>query len=141
MLGDAKRGDIDSTAAAYAQGDVRGVRLRRLHHQRLPGARRGAPSCAYRERGVFVLCRTSNRIGRRRAGRQVDGRKVYEHVARRRVEWNGHGNCGLVVGATYPAELARVRALAPGLPILIPASARRAATRRRAARDAPAARS
>ena len=68
----------------------------------------------YADRGVFVLCRTSNPSAPDVQDAQVDGGPLYEHVARRAVEWNEHGNCGLVVGATYPAEIERVLLMSNG---------------------------
>jgi orotidine-5'-phosphate decarboxylase len=79
----------------------------------------------YHGKGAFLLCRTSNPGGddfqnQRLAG--VEGQPLlYEHIARlAQGPWNLNGQLGLVVGATYPAEIERVRALAPTLPLLIP---------------------
>jgi orotidine-5'-phosphate decarboxylase len=120
VLGDAKRGDIDSTATAYASALFEAFDFDACTINVYQGYDAAAPFLHYRDRGVFVLCRTSNRSAPDVQDGQVEGRRVYEHVARRAVEWNEAGNCGLVVGATYPAELSAVRSIAPGLPILIP---------------------
>src|SRR5262245_30887123 len=120
VLGDAKRGDIDSTARAYASALFEAFGFDACTINVYLGHDAAAPFLSYRDRGVFVLCRTSNRSAADLQDGLVDGRPIYEHVARRAVEWNQAGNCGLVVGATYPAELSAVRAIAPGLPILIP---------------------
>jgi orotidine-5'-phosphate decarboxylase len=120
VLGDAKRGDIDSTAVAYARAMFEAFDFDACTVSVYLGRDAATPFLAYAERGVFVLCRTSNPSAPDVQDAQVNGGPLYEHVARRALEWNEHGNCGLVVGATYPAELARTRALAPGLPILIP---------------------
>ena len=90
------------------------------------------PYLAYADRGVFLLCRTSNAggddlqmlTGRRRA--------LYERVARLAVGWNRGGQLGLVVGATYPPELARVRALVGDMPLLVPGIGAQGATSRAA---------
>ena len=83
-----------------------------------------APFVSYRDRGVFVLCRTSNPGAadfqdlRCRHGRGY--RPLYQMVALRAAEWNTHGNVGLVVGATYPGELGILRRSHPDLPFLVP---------------------
>jgi orotidine-5'-phosphate decarboxylase len=120
VLGDAKRGDIGSTATAYASALFEAFDFDACTINVYQGHDAAAPFLRYRDRGVFILCRTSNRSAPDMQDGEVGRWKVYEHVARRAVEWNQAGNCGLVVGATYPSELAAVRALAPGLPILIP---------------------
>ena len=83
------------------------------------------PYTQYADRGVIVLCRTSNKGGSdlQFLDVEVDGRRMplYQHVARLVAErWNGNGNCGLVVGATFPAELAQVRAIVGDMPLLVP---------------------
>ncbi|HEY3081036.1 MAG TPA: orotidine-5'-phosphate decarboxylase [Chloroflexota bacterium] len=120
VIGDAKRGDIDSTAAAYARAlfEVFGFDAGTVNAYQ--GADAVAPFLAYRDRGVFVLCRSSNRSAAELQDCRVGDQTVFERIASLAVAWNGAGNCGLVAGATYPAELGRVRALAPGLPLLIP---------------------
>ena len=70
---------------------------------------------------MFILCRTSNEGAGEFQDLKIDGEPLYKAVARHVVDgWNEHGNCGLVVGATYPKELKEVRAIAPNLPILLP---------------------
>jgi orotidine-5'-phosphate decarboxylase len=78
------------------------------------------PFLAYPERGVFLLCRTSNAGGDDLQMLDVAGGRLYEHVARLAKRWSTNGQLGLVVGATYPAELARVRAIVGDLPVLVP---------------------
>jgi orotidine-5'-phosphate decarboxylase len=80
------------------------------------------PYRRYDGRGLFLLCRTSNPGGDDlQAQTLADGERVYERVARLAAgPWKQGAQLGLVVGATYPAEIARVRELAPGLPLLIP---------------------
>jgi orotidine-5'-phosphate decarboxylase len=80
------------------------------------------PYLAYQGRGAILLCRTSNPGGDDlQAQKLQNGERLYEHIARLAAgPWNRSGQLGLVVGATYPAEVARVRELAPTLPLLIP---------------------
>ncbi len=78
------------------------------------------PFLQWEEKGVFVLCLTSN-AGSADFQRFSDGKlPLYEKVALKVREWNVRGNCGLVVGATHPQELARIRRLVAELPLLIP---------------------
>jgi orotidine-5'-phosphate decarboxylase len=80
------------------------------------------PYLKWHDRGVIVLCRTSNAGARDFQDLEVDGKRLYRHVAERVAQrWNGAGNCLLVVGATYPAELAEVRAaVGTQVPFLVP---------------------
>jgi orotidine 5'-phosphate decarboxylase subfamily 2 len=112
---DAKRGDIGSTAEQYAQGSLRALRRRRGHAVALHGLRLGQPYLKYEGKGAFLLCRTSNPGGddlQNQRLADVEGQPLlYEHVARlAQGPWNLNGQLGLVVGATYPAEIERVRA-------------------------------
>jgi orotidine-5'-phosphate decarboxylase len=75
----------------------------------------------WEERGVIVLCRTSNPGGSDLQFLNVDGQPLYQHVARLVAEkWNSNGQCALVVGATFPQELAQVRAIVGDMPLLVP---------------------
>ncbi len=79
------------------------------------------PFLRHPEHGVFVLCRTSNPGSGDFQSLDVDGEPLYAHVARRAVEeWSKIGDCGLVVGATYPDELGAVRAIVGDMPLLVP---------------------
>ena len=79
------------------------------------------PWLAWRDRGVILLCRTSNPGGSDLQALDVGGERLFERVARLAAgPWNVSGQVGLVVGATFPAELARVRAIAGDLPLLVP---------------------
>jgi orotidine-5'-phosphate decarboxylase len=80
------------------------------------------PYLAYERKGVILLCRTSNTGGADLQGQTlISGDTVFEHIARlANGAWNRNGQLALVVGATYPEEIERVRALAPTLPLLIP---------------------
>ncbi len=117
---DAKRGDIASSAAAYAKAAFERWNADAVTVNPFLGADGVEPFTAYADRGVFLLCHTSNPGARDIQELTADGRFVYEHVAALAVAWNGRGNVGLVVGATYPGELARVRRIAPEAWILLP---------------------
>ena len=121
IIGDAKRSDIGHSAAAYATGlfDYFGFDAATVNPYL--GHDGVAPFLGYRDKGIFILCRTSN------AGAAdfqdlpiAGGEALFLRVARKAGEWNTHGNGGLVVGATYPEELRQVRELCPRMPILIP---------------------
>src|SRR6266699_2616208 len=125
VIADAKRGDIGNTARNYASAlfDVYGCDAATVSPYL--GYDSVAPFLAYREKGVLLLCRTSNPGARDFQDLLVqeengETRPLYEVVARRVQSWNEAGNCGLVVGATYPQELRAIRSLCPGMPILVP---------------------
>ena len=118
---DVKRGDIGSTAEQYAREAFERYKADAVTVNPYMGFDSIEPWLAYSDRGVFLLCRTSNPGGADLQMLDVGGEKLYERVARLAAgPWTGGGELGLVVGATVPAELARVRALAPGLPLLVP---------------------
>lgn len=125
VIVDAKRGDLGNTARNYATSvfDIYGCDAVTVNPYL--GYDSVAPFLAYRDKGIILLCRTSNPGARDFQDLLVqDGegqhRPLYEVVARRVQTWNKAGNCGLVVGATYPQELRIIRAHCPDLPILIP---------------------
>jgi len=125
VIADAKRSDIASTAEAYARAlfDVYGFDAATVNPYL--GTDSLAPFLERADKGVFVLCRTSNPGGADLQGLTVtsDGtsRPLYEAVAElARDRWNERGNVGLVVGATFPEELGRIRQLCPRLPFLLP---------------------
>ncbi|MFL5706344.1 MAG: orotidine-5'-phosphate decarboxylase [Ktedonobacteraceae bacterium] len=122
---DAKRGDLGNTARNYAATvfDIYGCDAVTVNPYL--GYDSVAPFLAYRDKGVILLCRTSNPSARdfqdlRLRGDDDQEQPLYELVARRIQTWNEFGNCGLVVGATYPQELATIRTICPTMPILIP---------------------
>ncbi|MEO8835397.1 MAG: orotidine-5'-phosphate decarboxylase [Caldimonas sp.] len=118
---DAKRGDMGSTAEQYAREVFVRFRADAVTLSPLLGADSIEPYLRYEGKGAILLCRTSNPGGDDLQDLALaSGEKVYERIARLAVQWNGGGEIGLVVGATYPAEIARVRELAPTLPLLIP---------------------
>jgi orotidine-5'-phosphate decarboxylase len=118
---DAKRGDIGATAERYAREAFERYRADAVTVNPYMGFDSIEPWLGWPGRGVFLLCRTSNPGGADLQGLDVGGEKLYERVARRAAgDWNASGRLGLVVGATAPAELARVREIAPALPLLVP---------------------
>ena len=122
VLLDAKRGDIGATAEQYALEAFERYRADALTLSPLMGFDSIEPYLRYQGKGLFLLCRTSNPGGSDLQARTLaDGTPLFEHIARLAAgAWNRQGQLGLVVGATYPGEIARVRALAPTLPLLIP---------------------
>ena len=149
IIGDAKRGDIGSTARAYARALFETLGFDAATVNPYLGYDSIEPFIEYREKGVFILCRTSN-VGSanfqaltlsepsetpkeaeeklisfpsptdEKPAALARGERLFEIVARRATGWNTYGNVGLVVGATYPEELRRVRQLCPEMPLLIP---------------------
>ncbi|HWH83982.1 MAG TPA: orotidine-5'-phosphate decarboxylase [Burkholderiaceae bacterium] len=119
---DAKRGDIGSTAEHYAREVFERYGANAVTLSPFMGFDSIEPYLAYPGKGALLLCRTSNPGSADVQGQVLrDGERVFEHIARlAQGEWNRSGELGLVVGATYPAEIERVRALAPSLPLLIP---------------------
>ena len=124
---DAKRGDIGATAEQYAREAFVRYRADAVTLSPFMGLDSLEPYMRHGDKGLILLCRTSNPGGsdlQAQALAGVDGKpgdRLYEHIARLAAgQWNRGGQLGLVVGATYPAEVARVRELAPTLPLLIP---------------------
>ena len=122
---DAKRGDIGSTAEQYAIEAFERYGADAVTLSPFMGFDSVAPYLKYHDKGAFLLCRTSNPGGddlQNQRLASVPGQPLlYEHIAQlAQGPWNLNGQLGLVVGATYPAEIERVRHLAPTLPLLIP---------------------
>jgi len=118
---DAKRGDIGATAEQYAREAFERYGADAVTVNPYMGFDSVQPYLEWKERGVIVLCRTSNPGGSDLQFLESGGKPVYQHVAQLVAEkWNTNGQCGLVVGATFPEELAKVRAIAPDLPLLVP---------------------
>lgn len=122
---DAKRGDIGSTAEQYAIEAFERYGADAVTLSPFMGFDSVAPYLQYHGKGAFLLCRTSNPGGDDLQSQRlasVEGQPLlYEHIARlAQGPWNLNGQLGLVVGATYPAEIEKVRAMAPLLPLLIP---------------------
>src|SRR6188474_2482233 len=119
---DSKRGDIGSTAEQYAQEAFERYGADAVTVNPYLGRDSVEPFLKHADKGVIILCRTSNAGAKDLQDLNVGpGRKLYQHVAETVVkEWNGNGNCMLVVGATYPEELADIRARVGDLPFLVP---------------------
>ena len=122
---DAKRGDIGSTAEQYALEAFERYGADAVTLSPFMGFDSLQPYLKYHGKGAFLLCRTSNPGGddlQNQRLSSIEGAPLlYEHVARlAQGPWNQNGQLGLVVGATYPAEIERVRAVAPTEPLLIP---------------------
>jgi orotidine-5'-phosphate decarboxylase len=125
VLGDAKRGDIDNTMRLYAKAlfDVYGFHAVTVNPYL--GQDALEPFLSREDRGVFILCRTSNPGAAEIVNLNVTppggaSRPLFLAVAEKIEAWNQRKNAGLVVGATVPHELAQVRAACPALPILLP---------------------
>lgn len=119
---DSKRGDIGSTAQQYASEAFERYRADAVTVNPYLGGDAVAPFLERPECGAFLLCRTSNPGARDLQDLKVgEGRVLYEEVARLATgPWSPHGNAGLVVGATYPEELASIRRQVPVAPFLVP---------------------
>ncbi len=122
---DAKRGDIGSTAEQYAIEAFERYGADALTLSPFMGFDSIAPYLKYHKKGAFLLCRTSNPGGddlqNQRLANIEHTPHLYEHIASlANGPWNTNGQLGLVVGATYPTEIERVRSFAPNLPLLIP---------------------
>ena len=124
IIGDAKRGDVGNTGEAHARAlfDTWGFDAATVNP--FGGGDTLQPFLDYRDRGVFVWCRSSNPGAGEFQDLALAGeggaRPLYEIIAQRATEWNTGGNVGLVVGATYPRELKQLRDICPAMPILIP---------------------
>ena len=124
VIGDAKRGDIGNTAKAYARAIFSNLDFDAATVNPYLGFDSIEPFIQYTDKGVFILCRTSN------AGAldfqslhckvESGNRPLFELVALKASQWNTHGNIGLVVGATYLEELKLIRQSHPDMPLLIP---------------------
>ena len=118
---DAKRGDIGATAHQYAREAFDRYGADAVTVNPYMGFDSVEPYMAWPDRGVIVLCRTSNAGGSDLQFLDVGGTPLYQHVARLVADkWNRNGQCALVVGATFPEELAQVRAIVGDMPLLVP---------------------
>ena len=122
---DAKRGDIGSTGEQYAREAFERYQADAVTVNPFMGSDSVSPFTDYQDKGVIILCRTSNAGGGDFQDLMVGAKggeaRLYQHIARVVAEkWNGHGNCALVVGATVPTELADVRRIVGEMPLLVP---------------------
>ncbi len=120
-IGDAKRGDIGNTAKSYAKALFVILGVDAATVSPYLGSDSLKPFIEHQDKGVFILCRTSNPGAVDfQSLTDVNGVPLYQAVAKKAKDWNVHGNIGLVVGATYPEELKIIRKLCPEMPLLIP---------------------
>lgn len=118
---DAKRGDIASTNRGYAAALFDYYRGDAVTLHPYLGREALVPFLVRPDKLNFILCRTSNLGGAEIQSLRVDGEPLYMRIARMaQEEWNHDENVGLVAGATYPHEIAEIRAVAPDLPLLVP---------------------
>lgn len=125
VIGDAKRGDIGNTAKAYARTIFNNFNFDATTVNPYLGFDSVEPFIEYRDKGVFILCRTSNTGAAdfqslRCQTEEHSHRPLFEIVALKASQWNLHGNIGLVVGATCPEELRLIRNSYPDMLLLIP---------------------
>lgn len=119
-IADAKRGDIGNTAKQYAESIFNHFGFDSVTVNPYMGSDSITPFIADKSRGAFVLCRTSNGSAKDLQDHLVNGKPLYEHVAQLIKDLNALDNVGLVVGATAPDELTRIRNIIPDAPLLIP---------------------
>ena len=124
VIADAKRGDIGNTARAYARAIFDILKFDASTVNPYLGFDSIEPFIDYHDKGIFILCRTSNAGAVDFQSLQCETengyRHLYEVVALKASQWNTNGNIGLVVGATYPEELKTIRQMQPDMPLLIP---------------------
>jgi orotidine-5'-phosphate decarboxylase len=124
VIADAKRGDIGSTSAAYAKALFDYYKFDAATVNPYLGFDAVEPFLKYKDKGIIILCRTSNKGAAdfQSLSVQFEGKilPLYEVVAMKASRWNTNHNIGLVVGATYPEELRTIRQSHPDIPILIP---------------------
>lgn len=123
LLGDGKRGDIGDTSRRYAYAMFNLWDFDAVTVNAFAGFDSIESFLEYRDRGIFVWCKSSNPDGHQLQDLSINGnnsKKVFQVIAENCVEWNTNDNIGLVVGATYPEELQIVRDIAEDLPILVP---------------------
>jgi len=117
---DAKRGDVGSTAQAYAHAVFEAWGADAVTVNPYLGYDSVAPFLAHKDKEVFIVCRTSNPGAAEFQHLRSEGEALYRHVARAAVRWDHHDNVGFVVGATAPAELRDVRQIAGDRLLLVP---------------------
>jgi len=118
---DAKRGDIGSTAEYYAREAFDRYQADAVTLNPYLGRDSVQPFLERKDKGVILLCRTSNPGAGDLQDLTVEGRPLYQHLAQMVAEhWNTHNNCALVVGATWPEQLREIRAIIGEMPLLVP---------------------
>jgi len=119
-IADAKRGDIGNSADKYAAAILDDLHFDAVTVNAYMGRDCVAPFIARPEFGAFILALTSNAGSKDFQYLKAGAKPLFMHVVAKAREWNVHENCGLVVGATHPEELRRIRKAAPDMPLLIP---------------------
>ncbi len=118
---DAKRSDIGSTAEQYAREAFERYQADAVTVNPYLGGEALTPFLDYQDKGIIILCRTSNPGAAELQDLEIDGDPLFLHVARKAAtHWNRHNNCGLVVGATWPSQLRQVRQAVGDIPLLVP---------------------
>jgi len=118
---DAKRGDIGSTAEYYAREAFDRYQADAVTVNPYLGRDSVQPFLERKDKGVILLCRTSNPGAGDVQDLLVEGRPLYQYLAKQVADkWNAYGNCALVVGATWPEQLREVRAIIGEMPLLVP---------------------
>lgn len=121
IIADAKRGDIGNTARFYAEAVFEEYGFDACTVNAWGGRDAVQPFLDYADKGVLVWCRSSNPgASDFQDVEGADGRPLYLTVAERVQEWDEHGNAGLVLGATWPEQIDRVREVCPRMPLLLP---------------------
>jgi orotidine-5'-phosphate decarboxylase len=121
MILDGKRGDVGNTAERYASEAFERYGADAVTVNPYLGGDSLEPFLRHADKGVIILCRTSNPGAHDLQDLEVGARRLYQVVAElAATRWNGNGNCALVVGATYPRELAEVRRIVGAMPLLLP---------------------
>jgi orotidine-5'-phosphate decarboxylase len=118
---DAKRGDIGSTADQYALEAFTRYQTDAVTVNPYLGGDSITPFTRYADKGVVILCRTSNPGAQDLQDLDINGQPLYAYLASKVArDWNGNGNCLLVVGATWPEQMRRIRELTGDMPLLVP---------------------
>jgi len=132
---DGKRGDIGNTASHYAHSLFDRFGAHWITINPFMGYDSMRPFFEYKDRGVFVLCLTSNAGSKDFQQLEVNGTPLYQIVAEKVAYWNKDDNCGLVVGATHPDQLKKLRQVAGEMPLLIPGVGAQGGSLEKAASD------
>lgn len=117
---DAKRGDVENTNEAYAKAIFDELQADAVTIHPYLGKTSLEPFLKRTDKGIFVLTRTSNPGAGEFQDLMIEGKPLYQVVAQHVKDWNANGNCAVVVGATYPEELKKVRGIVGDMPILVP---------------------
>ena len=121
VIADAKRGDIENTSRKYAETFFKTYSFDSITVSPFMGFDSVEPFLEHKDKGIFILCLTSNSGAQDFQNLKVEGEALYLKIARKVVEWNfNFGNCGLVVGGTQLQQIEEIRNVASNLPFLVP---------------------